>query len=441
VNEAGLISARVAPAEVEANVPPSRPLEEVARARAQGARGRRLFAPAQLAVSVVATGIAFQASLRSLAAGFPGHLALGGLGAVPLIALLLALGIAIRRHPPEPDIHDRYLDYILGLGLLGAATAAMWFLPGSMSIFFWSWRLDLVWLPVFAAGAIALLCGARALWRYRAPIVFLLLAWPLPDVVAGVPAALSAAAIASLGLLLLALPFAAKFSLQRLAVTLPPPPAGERRGGGFRVGGGVVAAGLVCVAVVLTTVADRQLEAAGPLLEPDGQPKLTATLTPALTLDGLSGVPIFLPRTSRRVGWGPSSQSYRYTGGQATLPGTGVAGDSGVIVDVMAPADGRALALSPTTMATLQGYRLEASRLEDLGGGVAAHVDRYRAPGEQLSLLVVWWDWPVRSAGGSRLERIIVQRLLPADQATRADLVAFARALAGSMIDEASRAS
>jgi len=440
VNEAGLISARVAPAEVEANVPPSRPLEEVARARAQGEPGRRLFAPAQVAVSLVATGIAFQASLRSLAAGFPGHLALGALGAVPLIALLLALGIAIRRHRPEPDIHDRYLDYILGLGLLAAATAAMWFLPGSMSIFFWSWRLDLVWLPVFGAGAITLLSGSRALWRYRAPIVFLLLAWPLPYVAARVPAALTAVAVVGLGVIVLAFPI----SLRRLAGNLPPPRAGEVRRGGSRprrVGGGVVAAGLVCVAVVLTTVADRQLEAAGPLLEPDGQPRLTANLTPALTLDGLSGVPIVIPRTPGRVGWGPSSQTYRYTGQQATLPGTGNAGDSAVIVDVMAPADGHALALSPTTMATLQGYRLETSRLEDLGAGVAAHLDRYRAPDERLSLLVVWWDWPVRSAGGSRLERIIVQRLLATDQAVRADLVTFARALAGSMIDEAARAS
>jgi hypothetical protein len=439
VKEAGLISASVAPAEVDADVLPSRPLEEVTRAHAQGDLGRRLFSLVQVAVILGATGIAFKASLLSLASGFPGHPALGALGLVPLIALLLGLGIAIRRPRPEPDIHDRYLDYILGLALLGAATAAMWFLPGAMSIFFWSWRLDLVGLPLFAAGAITLLCGARALWRYRAPIIFLFLAWPLPYVVAHIPAALSAVAIAGLGLILLAL----HFSLRRLRGRVG---VGAGQGGGRaprrRVGGGLVAAGLVCVAAILTTVADQQLEAAAPLLEPDGQPRLAATLTPATNVDGLSRETIPLPRSRGRVGWGPSSQSYRYIDPKATLPGTGVSGDAGIVVDVMAPTDGRVLALSPLTLATLQGYRLEASRVEDLGGGVAAHVERYLPAAGRMSLVVVWWDWPVRSAAGPRHERIIVQRLVALDKATRDDdLLRFARGLAGSMIKQASAAS
>jgi hypothetical protein len=434
VKEAGLISARVAPAEVEAKIPPSRPLGEVARTYAQEDRGRRLFSLAQLAITVGATGIAFKASLLSLAAGFPGHLALGALALVPLIALLLALGIALRRRRPEPDIHDRYLDYILGLALLGTATAAMWFLPGSMSIFFWSWRLDLVWLPLFAAGAITLLSGARALWRYRLPVIFLFLAWPLPYVVARIPGAIAAVVIVGLGLILLAL----HISLPRLRgragwglkVSSP------ARGGGQ--GGGLLAAGLVCAAAVLTAVADLQLEAAAPLLEPDGQPRLALTSRPATTVDGLSRIDDFsLPRPRGRIGWGQSTQTYRYTGPQATLPGTGTAGDADTVVDVLAPDDGRGLALSPLAVATLQGYRLDASRMEDLGGGVAAHVERYAIPGERSSLFVVWWDWPVRSATGSRHERVIVQRLAPLDQGSwDGDLLRFARGLARSMIGQ-----
>ena len=169
--------------------------------------------PIQAGVTLGAMGIAFATSLASLLAAFPTHLTLGALGLVPFISLLLAAGVAIRRHEPEPDIHDRYLDYILGLALLGMATAALWFLPGSMSIFFWSWRLDMVWLPVFAAGAITLVCGARALWRYRVPVVFLFLAWPLPYVAARVPGAVSAAAIAGLGIILLARSSNSKSSL------------------------------------------------------------------------------------------------------------------------------------------------------------------------------------------------------------------------------------
>jgi len=278
--------------------------------------------------------------------------------------------------------------------------------------------------------------GARALWRYRVPIIFLFLAWPLPYVVTRLPAAIAAVAIVGLGLILLALPT----SLPRLARQFPAPRAREGQGRG--VGGGLVAAALVCAAAILTTVADRQLEAAAPLLEADGQSRLAAAAMPATSVEGLS-------RTASRnspdlPSWGPSAgrQTYRYAGSQATLPGTGTAGDGGIVVDVMAPADGRVLALSPLTVATLQGYRLEASRVADLGGGVAAHVDRYLAPGEKMLLLVVWWDWPVRSAAGSRGERIIVQRLVPTDSATLdGDLLRFARSLAASMMAQVSAGS
>jgi hypothetical protein len=112
-------------------------------------------------------------------------------------------------------------------------------------------------------------------------------------------------------------------------------------------------------------------------------------------------------------------------------------------VDVLAPGDGRDLALSPAGLATLQGYRLEASRLDDLGAGLAGHVERYLAPGERMSLLVVWWDWPVRSAGGAQRERVIVERLVPVGSpASRGDeQLHFARRLAASMVGEAPAAS
>ena len=52
---AGLISARVGPAEVEATIPLSRPLEEVARPGAQADRGKRLVSVAQVAITLGAT--------------------------------------------------------------------------------------------------------------------------------------------------------------------------------------------------------------------------------------------------------------------------------------------------------------------------------------------------------------------------------------------------
>ncbi len=140
--------------------------------------------------------------------------------------------------------------------------------------------------------------------------------------------------------------------------------------------------------------------------------------------------------------FGPLTRTVLPSMPTVTLPGTGVAGDAGIVVNVMAPADGRVLALSPLTLAALQGYRLDASRVEDLGDGVAAHLEHYVAPGGSVSLLVVWWDWPVRSPAGPRHERIIIERLVPLDATTRDDdLLRFARALAGSMIHEASAPS
>ena len=434
MNEAGLISAGVAAAEVQASVQPSRPPEGVAHVRAQGHLGGGLFWGARVGVTLGATGIAFLASLVSLSAGFPGHLALGALGLVPPISLVLALGIAIGRQRPEPDIHDRYLDYILGLALLGAATAAMWFLPGSMSIFFWSWRLDLVWLPIFAAGAIALVCGSRALWRYCVPIIFLFLAWPLPSLAARIPGGLYAAAIAGLGLVLLVLfllPRRQRITAHRAATATATP----RR----EVGGGLIAAGLVCGAAILTTVADRQLETAAPLLEADGQPKLAAASRPATSIDGLSRTATINPPTLPSWGSPANHETYRYGSSQATLPGTGDPGEVGIVVDVLAPPDARDLALSPTRLATLQGYGLDAARMDDLGAGLAAHIERYLVPGHQSAVLVIWWDWPVRSPAGTQRERIIVQQLVPLDrQASRSDnLLRCARRLVASMIAEA----
>ena len=176
MKEAGLISARVGPAEVEATIPLSRPLEEVARPGAQADRGKRLVSVAQVAITLGATALAFKASLLSLAAGLPGQPALGALSLVPLLALLLALRIALRGKRLEPDIHDRYLDYILGLALLGGATAAMRLLPGSMSIFFWSWRLDLVLLdraggnPLYAEEFVRMLTDRGILERHGASL-------------------------------------------------------------------------------------------------------------------------------------------------------------------------------------------------------------------------------------------------------------------------------
>ena len=98
---------------------------------------------------------------------------------VPAIALALA---AVRSHPmrAEPAIHDRQLDYIVGVPLIAAALAINLLLPQRLSAMFWVWRIDLLSLPLFVAGAVAIIFGVRVLWRQKLAIAYLWLAWPWP---------------------------------------------------------------------------------------------------------------------------------------------------------------------------------------------------------------------------------------------------------------------
>ncbi len=141
------------------------------RAVAQRARNLAIF----VAVVIVAYHYSLSTLFKTLQSDTP----LAYLGLVPLIALGLA---AVRSRPSagEPAIHDREVDYIVGVPLLLASLAVNIFMPVRLSSFFWLWRIDLLALPLFVAGAIALLFGVRTLWRGRIPILFLFLAWPLP---------------------------------------------------------------------------------------------------------------------------------------------------------------------------------------------------------------------------------------------------------------------
>lgn len=133
----------------------------------------------RVAALLVVVSAAYHYSLRTLLRTVQVETPLAYLGLVPLIALALAVPRRTAA-PDEPSIHDRQIDYIVGLPLLVAALAINLLLPIRLSTMFWVWRVDLVSLPLFVAGAISLLFGVRALWRQRLPVVFLLFAWPFP---------------------------------------------------------------------------------------------------------------------------------------------------------------------------------------------------------------------------------------------------------------------
>ena len=145
------------------------------RATASGEPGRLLLRAVVVTALVV---VAYQFSLSTLLSSLGQETPLAYLGLVPLISLLLIAGLLYLPGQRQRDIHDRYLDYIVGLPLLAIAVVIVTVGPARMSTFFWLWRFDLISLPLFVAGAIALAFGSRMLWRLRLPVAFLLLAWP-----------------------------------------------------------------------------------------------------------------------------------------------------------------------------------------------------------------------------------------------------------------------
>jgi exosortase/archaeosortase family protein len=123
--------------------------------------------------------VAYNYSLLSLLQDAGLETPLAYVALVPAIALALA---ALRSRPPahEPSIHDRQVDYIVGLPLVSVALVINLTLPARLSAMFWVWRIDLVTLPIFVAGAVAIIFGTRVLWRQKLAIGYLILAWPLP---------------------------------------------------------------------------------------------------------------------------------------------------------------------------------------------------------------------------------------------------------------------
>ena len=123
--------------------------------------------------------LAYPWSLVTLSRSVTLQTPLAYLALVPVVSLLLAR-VALTRQPAPRPIHDRQLDYIIGLGLVFVAAGILLFLPDSLRSRFWLYRIDLLSLPFFVAGVVTLFYGVRRLWALRIPVLFLFLAWPVP---------------------------------------------------------------------------------------------------------------------------------------------------------------------------------------------------------------------------------------------------------------------
>jgi exosortase/archaeosortase family protein len=133
----------------------------------------------RLVAAIAAVAIAYHFSLATLASEWSYDTPLADLVLVPPLAAALLIG-ASRRHRYVAFLRLGRFDLVLA-GLFAAAALGLVAAgPALWSKYFWAMRIDLLTLPLFAAAAIVLLFGARALVPLAFPIGFLLLAWPLP---------------------------------------------------------------------------------------------------------------------------------------------------------------------------------------------------------------------------------------------------------------------
>lgn len=134
---------------------------------------------ARFAVVLAATLGAYHYSLRTLIDALGVDSPLAYLGLIPFVAAAICWYTA-KPQAGEPEIHDRYLDRIVGLPLVVVPLLVMLVLPARLSTYFWIWRIDLLTLPLFVAGAMCLLLGTRTVLRMRLGVLWLFAAWPVP---------------------------------------------------------------------------------------------------------------------------------------------------------------------------------------------------------------------------------------------------------------------
>jgi hypothetical protein len=405
---------------------------------------------------------------------------------VPLVALALGWGATRRAAPPLP-IHDRQVDYIVGIALLLGAAAIAILLPVSRGAVFWLGRLDVLGVPLFVAGLVTLFCGVRRAWVLRWACVALLLAWPplwrplLAKPVALDPAgmvlALAIVGIAGVrdGRRAARLTWLALTLLAALVVPALARPAASA------AGVEAASSGALPVEIVALAVAGAASFVLAILLglrfpmrrdrlrvPADHRPAVArlgwAAVIGAVAAVGLLAVNLGYTRYAAVVdnagnparaafdGATPTGWSLRVGDDPATPrpavddqlaferrllvpPGPGsAAGDGTVVLDVLSGTDANAVGAARIDSAYGLPHERTISRLTtDIGAGVPAEVRTYVNEARGTARSVIAWSWPVRAGNGIRFERIaLVTKGLAQGRSTHAEaaLVELARRLA-----------
>ncbi len=95
---------------------------------------------------------------------------------IPLLMLPL-FALFYLRKPPEADAQAQ--DLAIGIGLFAAFLLAYFFLRLTLSYLFFSYRVDLLLMPILLASLICLIFGAKALKRFAPLLIYALFASPL----------------------------------------------------------------------------------------------------------------------------------------------------------------------------------------------------------------------------------------------------------------------
>ena len=154
------------------------PLTSIALRR-EAASPRVLPVSVRIVVVCIAFAVGYRYSLGTLVSEWNHDTPLADLALVPAVALALAAAAA-SRHRYVAHLRLGRCDYVLAVPLLLAAIAVVSVGPIAWSKYFWAARIDLLTLPLVALASVVLLFGARIVFPFALPVVFLLLAWPLP---------------------------------------------------------------------------------------------------------------------------------------------------------------------------------------------------------------------------------------------------------------------
>lgn len=317
------------------------------------------------------------------------------------------LVVAATRPRHGPNIEDRYTDHILAIPALVIAAAIPLLGPSQFSVFTWLWRLDLLAIPLFALGAIALLAGVRIVWAQRLTLTLLILPWLAS--VTGIAA--------SRQLIIFGIGSTAAIAFWIVIRRIMRP---DERAPALRNSRSIWRPSLVLllIAIIATAAGDLGLQRFQPLLTAAGQPVI-ADRDPAPAVPGWAlhyrtdyeWIRAYLEPGAR---W----RRYDYAARDLSQPGFVLDRISVSSLDLLS---GRGL----DQFFRLRGNRELADRSVTLTAGVEAHIVEYAVANQTHPWTAVYWDWPVTAGSSLRYQRIVLSGSDP-QLASDASLKAFA---------------